>query len=202
MKKLLLLSNHLGAISNVLEAGKTVAFIPTAGDVYDNPYFVTEAREKLLNFNYKIVDLSLAELSKTEIIEKLNKADALFISGGNTFYLLKEIQRKNLKPIIQEKVNNGMLYIGTSAGTVIAGNDIAHIAPMVSPKLAPELKDTKGLELFNDYIVPHADNQKYKDMAQEIANSLPSAILLDDDQALLVEIDKNKQIIKPLTSIK
>jgi dipeptidase E len=47
-------------------------------------------------------------------------ADAVFVTGGNSFRLLWETQRHDLLGPIRDRVAAGMPYIGVSAGTNLA----------------------------------------------------------------------------------
>nr|WP_273751565.1 Type 1 glutamine amidotransferase-like domain-containing protein [Leuconostoc mesenteroides] len=52
------------------------------------------------------------------VVHKIEQAEILFITGGNTFYLLQKLKRKNLLPLLTEKIKNGTPYIGESPGAI------------------------------------------------------------------------------------
>lgn len=55
---------------------------------------------------------------------KLKQAHAVFVGGGNSFALLQRLRDGGILSLLAERVRNGMPYIGTSAGSNIAGPNI------------------------------------------------------------------------------
>ena len=47
-------------------------------------------------------------------------AEAIFTGGGNTFELVNQLYKNDLVEILQEKLNTGTPYLGTSAGVISA----------------------------------------------------------------------------------
>lgn len=54
----------------------------------------------------------------------LRQAEAVFVSGGNTFLLLRELYDRNVVELLRDRVFGGMPYAGSSAGSNLAGVDI------------------------------------------------------------------------------
>jgi dipeptidase E len=54
----------------------------------------------------------------------LARVDAVFIGGGNTYALLRRLRRAALLEPLRERVRAGAPYIGTSAGSNVAGPNI------------------------------------------------------------------------------
>jgi len=54
----------------------------------------------------------------------LGRADAVFIGGGNTYALLKRLRQAGLLEPLRDRVRAGMPYIGSSAGSNVAGPSI------------------------------------------------------------------------------
>jgi len=49
--------------------------------------------------------------------QEIKQAQAIYMTGGNTFWITRALHKNNVIDIIKEKVNMGMPYIGVSSGT-------------------------------------------------------------------------------------
>ncbi|QYA25489.1 dipeptidase PepE [Gramella sp. MT6] len=84
-------------------------------------------------------------------VEAVKEAKGIFTGGGNTFLLVSELYRNKVMNVIKEVVKNGTPYMGTSAGTNIAGLSMQTTNDM--PIVYPPSFQTLGLVPFN--INPH-----------------------------------------------
>ena len=125
-----------------------VVFIPYArpGGISLDEY-TDIAKQAFSNLGIEI--MGIHEGSNHE--ENLKMADGIFTGGGNTFVLLKTLCEKGLLPILRDRVYHGMPYMGSSAGTNIAGQSIqtTNDMPIVHP---PQLEAIQAVP-FN--INPH-----------------------------------------------
>ncbi len=108
--------------------GRTL-FVPFA--LKDRDAYATKVRERLAKMEIAVDSLHEAQ-KKSAAIEA---ADAIFIGGGNTFRLLKELQDLRLLEPIARRVAAGMPYVGSSAGINIAAPTIrtTNDMPIVQP---------------------------------------------------------------------
>jgi dipeptidase E len=116
----------------------------------------------LRNAGFEVIEFSVTGKSENELRVALDAVDVVFVSGGNTFYLLQESQKTGFIKIIQEKVAGGMIYIGSSAGSVIAGPDIETVLGIDNVKLAPEINGYVGYNLVNFCVLPHWSSDDFK----------------------------------------
>jgi len=155
-KRLLLISNSTlygsgyldhaeGAIAGFLGEVKRVLFVPFA--LYDRDAYAKMARERFKAMGYDLD--SVHEFSGVR--RAVNDAEAIFIGGGNTFRLLKALYDFDILLPIRRRVAEGMPYIGSSAGSIVACPTIKTTKDM--PIVQPPSFDSLGLVSFQ--ISPH-----------------------------------------------
>ena len=181
MKKLILVS-MLYQVTDLVRkvepelAGKTVTYIPTAGIVEEIDGMIENETNTLQSLGLKVDVLDVSYASYESIVSALTKNDIIFVGGGNTFYLLQELRRSGADKIVVQEVNKGKLYIGESAGAVIACPDIGYCSGMDSPEKAPDLTDYTGLGLVDFYIVPHIGNEEMGEAAKKAVEEYSSRL--------------------------
>ena len=187
------LSKGLGAVQFAMDEGllprRKLAFIPTAGEVYENPYFVEESRQRLRLLGLELVEMNVSAESSIALKQLLDEVDGLYLSGGNSFYLLDQLKKKDLVAEIRSRVQAGMPYFGESAGAVVLSESIELLAPIDDPKLAPELTEPTALGLIDFLPLPHFDREKYQPLFThfyEENRDKAKIIPFNDDQALLI----------------
>ena len=99
--------------------GKIIAFIPTASLTEPIRFYVKKGKKALEEAGMIVEEVEITQLPKEEISYILHKCDYIYITGGNTFFLLQELKRKGVDKIISKQVKLGKLYIGESAGAMI-----------------------------------------------------------------------------------
>ena len=148
--------------------GKRITFIPTASLVEEVRFYVDDDRKAFEELGIIVEELEITTASPDEISEILNRNDYIFVSGGNTFYLLQELRRKGADILITEQIRAGKLYIGTSAGSIILCPDIEFVKEMDYNHTAPELQSFTGLNIVDFYILPHYLDFPFEEITQNI----------------------------------
>ena len=108
----------------------------------------------------------------------LINTDYIYVSGGNTFYLLQELRRTGTDKLIIEHINSGKLYIGESAGSIIVSPNISYVTRMDDCKKAPELTDFTSLACVDFYPLPHHTNVPFKKAVEKIISEYGEKISL------------------------
>lgn len=135
-------------VADLFQGVKEIIFVPYArpsGVSYDE---YTQVANKFFNsIGIKTVGLHSFDNPK----QALTQAQGIFTGGGNTFLLLKILYELNLIQDIKNKISEGTPYLGTSAGSNIAGLNIRTTNDM--PIVYPPSFDAMGVIPFN--INPH-----------------------------------------------
>ena len=177
---------------------KKILFIPTAANVEEYKKYMHLTQKAFEDFGYEGENFDVSVFSEEIAKEKLSEAKIVFISGGNTFYLLQELKRKNLITYLKERIENGLLYIGESAGSVIAAPDIEYASVIDDKTVATELDDYTGLNLVDFYIVPHFEEEPFVESSRNTVELYKDKLdlkLINNKEAILVE-NNNFTIIK------
>jgi len=104
--------------------------------------------------------------------EELKMFDAVFVGGGDAAVLCREMSRTGFNKILEKAINDGMVYVGISAGSMYA---------------AGNLKD--GLHIIDNLIVPHCNGEKITELT-----SAKNEIRLSDGHAIYITEDSISMI--------
>jgi dipeptidase E len=132
-------------IKNLLGKTQRVLFFPFA--LHDRDTYAATAK-----IRFCLMGCSLESAHEAKNPHRAaEEADAIFVGGGNTFRLLKALEDFDLIEPIRRKVSSGTPYIGSSAGSNVAGPTIKTTKDM--PIVQPRSFDSLALVPFQ--ISPH-----------------------------------------------
>ncbi|MCG3670143.1 peptidase E [Aliarcobacter butzleri] len=198
MKKLFLASSFKD-VANIFAdfekdlKGKTVTFIPTASKVEKVIFYVNSGKKALQKLGLIIDELDISTASNDEINSKLRNNDFIYITGGNTFFLLQELKKTGADKIIIDEINKGKLYIGESAGAIVTSANVEYAKRMDDIKKAPNLTEFSGLNLVDFYVIPHYTNFPFEKTVEKIIEDYSSKLNLSpisNKDAILVVDNK------------
>ncbi|MEI9966862.1 MAG: Type 1 glutamine amidotransferase-like domain-containing protein [Candidatus Moraniibacteriota bacterium] len=175
-----------------------VAFIPTAGDLYPDKPWQERDRDTLKELGFQVEDIDLKVTRHEELKAALTQVDIIFVAGGNTSYLLEQAQKSGFLNIAKDLVHSGTIYIGSSAGSLLAGPNIEVDKIYSEGEFEKELMSYEGLGLVDFVILPHANKEGYRPYIERIKTQYGQKypfVELGDNQAIVL-IDGKKELLE------
>lgn len=193
----ILLSSNKQIIKRYINENSTIGFIPTASELDNDRWYMEKDKKELEEMNYNILNIDISKESKNDILEKFNNSDALFVAGGNCFYLLQQLKQKDILKEIREFANN-KIYIGSSAGSCIACPSINYVEKLDDKSQAPLLNNYESLDLIDGYILPHYKSDlEYTNLIEDTIKEFNGLnfITLTNEQAIIVNDRNNFKVV-------
>ena len=152
--------------------------------------YVNESKNELRSLGFK--DIKVLDLHKPM---KPDPADIVYVCGGNTFAILQKMKETGVDKFIIDSVNKGALYIGVSAGSIMAGKTI-EIAGWGSTgdKNEVGLKDLTGFGFTDVAVFPHYQTSQKDEVAEFKKRATYPVIEITDNQMVFVRDNKAKKI--------
>lgn len=131
----------------VIDKSKPMLYVPLAMESsrYDSCYEWIKNEMSLIN----VTNIEMVASGNELFNKSLDNYCAIFIGGGNTYKLLKELKTSKSFNKIKEYINNDGIVFGGSAGAIIFGKDIDSCKMQDVNDV--KLKDTKGFNVIKDY---------------------------------------------------
>jgi|SRR5215831_11494162 len=186
MSRLLLISNstvhgrgyldHVEAEIKDFVGNRTrVVFVPYA--LHDRRACCAQAESRLRKMGLEFT--SIHEISNAS--REIEDSEIIFVGGGNTFRLLHELQKNYLIEPIRHAVRSGTLYVGSSAGSILA---------------CPSLKTTKDMPVVQPLsfealgLVPFQISPHYLDPDPQSTHMGET-----QEQRILQFLEENKEVV-------
>ncbi|MEY8354991.1 Type 1 glutamine amidotransferase-like domain-containing protein [Lachnospiraceae bacterium 54-53] len=169
--------------------GKTVTFISTAALHEKVNFYVKSGRKALEKMGLEVDELEISAAPRSEIANKLEKNDFIYVSGGNTFFLLQELRRTGAGRIMTEQIDSGKIYIGESAGSMILSPKIEYVKDMDDYRAAADLNSFDALNIIDFYPLPHRNSFPFKKTVEKIISEYRDSldlIPITNTQVILV----------------
>ncbi len=168
---------------------KTV-FITTAANLYEDKPWMDKDIQSFIDVGFVVERVDIAAASESKLRTKLEQTEVCIVGGGNTVYMLEKILEKNLVSVFRQRVQAGMVYVGSSAGAVVAAPNISLETHFDDRSDAPKLESYDALNLCDVHVLPHWGSAEIK---EEYLQKLPFCyeqktplLTLSDEQAVEV----------------
>lgn len=106
-------------------------------------------------------------VSRLMSTEELKEFDAVFVGGGDSAVLCREMVRTGFDCVLEQAINDGLVYVGISAGSMYAAGNLE-----------------EGLNIIPLPIIPHWNGDKLVSLPTD-----SEEIQLADGQAVYIEGD-------------
>lgn len=199
MKKLYLASSiDVTAAGIAKDIGKDLkklklVFISTAAEPEKgNKDWLDNDRNGLIKAGFDLFDYTITNKTVKDFQNDLQGVDIIHVNGGNTFYLLLEARKSGFDRWVKDFVENGKIYTGSSAGSIIAAPNIEPLRILETKIYEKKLKTYNSFGLVDFIIFPHWGSKDFRnsylnhrvDFAYKPENKI---ILLNDRQYVKVE---------------
>ena len=118
------LEHARGAIAETFGDSKTILLMNFASLPEKRDAYLTRMQGLFAEIGPGYEMHSLHDIEMDRCTEAVKSADGFYVSGGNTFLLLRELYDRDVVELIRERVLSGVPYIGSSAGSNIGGQVI------------------------------------------------------------------------------
>ena len=122
-----------------------VLFVPTAANSDESRPAAGKCFAELLGAGVMPNNIHLYDIDGTLTLEQAMQCDAIYFTGGNANYLLQRMKETRFDEIVKKMVYANKVYVGASAGSLIAAPNIGD----------PYDEKTAGLCFVNAYLCFH-----------------------------------------------
>ena len=165
-------------------------FIPTASHDF-MPYYNTFHKVYMGVFDIK-TDVALTVFKEVDLQKmqaKFDKADMIYVGGGDTVFMMEEWKKSGLLALIEDAYNRGVIIAGLSAGAICWFSDIYTDSQMVNGNGEEKYSMFQGLGWLEGVISPHYGSRML-DFDKIVCYNYDCAYGIEDNAALLIEDGK------------
>ena len=148
-------------------------------------FYVNESMNELKHIGFEKIDV--VNINDPMKVSDFSSYDVIYVCGGNTFAILDKLRKTGLDRFIIKKIKSGVIYVGVSAGSIIAGPNI-EIAGWGSEgdKNEVRLQDLSGFNLTDVAIFPHFHDELRSEVEEFKSKVVYPVQELTNNQAVLI----------------
>ncbi|MFH1307624.1 MAG: Type 1 glutamine amidotransferase-like domain-containing protein [archaeon] len=151
-------------------------------------FYVEESIKELIKIGINKENIFEVNINKDVIVKSYKGFEVIYFCGGNTYYLLDRIRKTGIDKLIKNSVKKGILYLGVSAGSIIAGKSIEIAGWGIEGDINEvNLKNLSGLKFTNIAIFPHYKDKLKKEVIEFKAKvDYPVKALRDGESIVII----------------
>ena len=136
------------------------------------------------------------------VTDKINRADIIYIGGGDTVKLIEDIKEYQLENQLKKAYNKGCILVGISAGAILLSKE-GYSDSYILRGESNQYQFIKGLNFVNICYCPHfeIDSKKEIELIKDLKNTKRKVFALENKTAILIEDNKIKMIKSPNANI-
>lgn len=182
----------------------SLGYIPSTGDK-DRKYFNNIKSFYKKYGIQKFIFFDIDEEYDNSKVNDLLSCDVIHLSGGDPIFLLKNIKKRNFKPVLKKYADAGTI-IGVSGGACNIGKNIA-LFKLFTSNLNEALSNRNNLnslELTDFEFLPHYNrwNQKFKDSVKKYSERTGNIIYACNDGDGIIINNGEVELIGNIVTIK
>jgi len=187
---------------------KNIAVIPTAAGLEsDVKKWIEMAQAHYAKFNLPVIPVPIfnkIQANDTNLTDLVLEADWIFFSGGSPNYLLETLKDSKLWEKVLNRLDNGALLSGSSAGAMVMGQYV--LSPSLRSLISrPKTIWTDAFMLVDYTVIPHFDHfKKQPGLINKILNiqiTKAGSYLMGIDENTAIIIDQTKPIVLGLGGV-
>lgn len=161
-KSTLLIDQYVANLAWVNSEGKrpVAVFVGTAS--HDSlPYFNSFRKTYTPHFDIKadLILLTKKDIPMEKIVEKIEKANMIYIGGGDTLFMLDVWKATGVDKLLIDAYSRGVPIAGLSAGAICWFSDMYTDSAITNP-ISLEYALRKGIGVISALMSPHYDERK------------------------------------------
>jgi dipeptidase E len=177
-------------LTGISKSAMKIGYVTTASKVTRDKTFFEKVENTILENGYSLEKFDIEGKSKDEMLNFFKDKNVIHVEGGNTFYLLKAIRESGFAEVLKELLNEGKIYIGTSAGAYIMCPTIEVANWNETGRDRFELTDFSALNYVPFVLKVHYKDEAESSVKEKIKTLKYPLKILRDGQGILVEDEK------------
>ncbi len=179
-----------------IQKGLKVGYIPTASKVVkDDTYAKRDEAIMQEELGFDLTEIDLSIVSPDELQGLLARQQAVYVQGGNGFFLLKHARRTGFIDLARKLVEDGQLiYIGKSAGSYLACPTIEMHTWHSDKWRRFDVDDLRAMSLVPFLIQAHYTENDNEAIENGMRSSDYTLRLLTNDQAFIIQDNEVKLV--------
>lgn len=157
--------------------------------LYEEPELYEKYKKEEIK-NIGITNVTSFDMHEEKFTNTNCKYDIIWVCGGNTFAILDRMKKTGVFDFIKKSATeNNSLYLGVSAGSIIAGKNIK----VANEKIGDydeniiKLKDLSGLNFTNISVFPHFEKYMQEELDKLKKKVDYKIIEITDEEGVFVD---------------